>query len=248
MRTVAKRLIMIGLVVTWIQSASAQTADEIVEKYLTATGGRTALGKLKSRSTSGTVTLSTPVGDVSGAIETLNEAPNKSRSLMKLDLSSLGVGQVVIDQRFDGQSGYVLDTLQGNRDLTGDQLQNMKNQAFPNPFLNYRDMGATVELLGKEKIGERDAYSLVFKPKSGPVVRVYLDAETYLPIKLVIKIFVPQLGNELEQTTEFFDYRAIDGVKVPFQVKSTSSVQTFVIKVEKVEHNKPIDETLFSRP
>ena len=125
------------------------------------------------------------MGDVSGAIETLNEAPNKSRNLMKLDLSSLGIGQVVIDQRFDGQSGYVLDTLQGNRDVTGDQLEDMKNQMFPNPFLNYKEMGATVELLGKEKMGERDAYSLSFKPKSGPVLRGYLDAETYLPIKLL---------------------------------------------------------------
>ena len=185
MRTVAKLLVMIGLLAGWIQSASAQTADELVEKYLTAIGGRTALEKLKSRSTTGTVTLSTPVGDVSGAIETLNEAPNKSRNLMKLDLSSLGIGQVVIDQRFDGQSGYVLDTLQGNRDITGDQLETLKNQTFPNPFLNYKEMGATVELLGKEKMGERDAYSLSFKPKSGPVLRGYLDAETYLPIKLL---------------------------------------------------------------
>jgi hypothetical protein len=65
---------------------------------------------------------------------------------------------------------------------------------------------------------------------------------------LVIKVFIPQLGNEVEQTTEFFDYRDVDGVKIPFQRKNTSPTQTSVIKVEKVEHNKQLDETLFSKP
>src|SRR5215475_9449363 len=142
MGTISKLLVVTALL-GWAQNASAQTADELIEKYLSAVGGRAALEKLRSRLVTGTVVLSTPVGDVSGSVEIWNQVPNKSRTLMKLDLSALGVGQVVIDQRFDGTSGYVLDTLQGNRDITGNQLENMKNQTFPNPFLNYKESGAT---------------------------------------------------------------------------------------------------------
>src|SRR6476646_10165857 len=80
--------------------ARAQTADEVVEKALTAMGGRAALGKLTTRVSTGTITVSTPGGDVTGTVETYNKAPNKSRSLVKIDLATFGLGQVTQDQRF----------------------------------------------------------------------------------------------------------------------------------------------------
>ena len=73
----------------------AQTADEVVEKALTAMGGRAALAKLTSRTATGTISVSTPGGDVMGTIELYNKAPNKSRSVVKIDLSNFGVGQVL---------------------------------------------------------------------------------------------------------------------------------------------------------
>ena len=247
MNTFSRSLIAAGLLVGCAQAVSAQTADEIVEKHLAAVGGRAALGKLTSRTMTGTVTLSTPAGDLSGPIQILAQTPNKSRTLITLDLSSFGAGQMTFDQRFDGTTGYVIDTLQGNRDITGSQLEAMKNGSFPSPLLNYKDGGTTVELSGKERVGERDAYLLIFTPKSGPVARQYIDAETFLAIKQVVKLDVPQIG-ELEQTTELLDHREVDGVKVPFRIKSSSSVQTSNVVVTKVEHNTTIDQTLFSKP
>lgn len=247
MKAVLNGLVLAALVLTSARSASAQTADEIVEKYLTAMGGRAALGKLTSRSTAGTMTVSTPGGDISGSIETLNQRPNKTRTLVNLDLTSLGAGPMVVDQRFDGTTGYALDSLRGNRDITGGQLEALKNGEFPNSFLGYKDRGVTVELSGKEKVGEREAYVLLFKPKSGASSRHFIDAESYLPLKLVTTLDLPDLG-EVEQTTEFSDFREVDGVKLPFKLKGTSAVQNFIVTVTKVEHNKKIDESLFSKP
>src|SRR5262245_18771670 len=228
--------------------ASAQTAEEIIEKSITALGGRAAHAKLKSRSTTGTIVFATPAGEISGTIEVLNAAPNKVRTLVKADLSAVGAGQLVVDQRFDGTSAYVLDSMQGNRDITGNQLDNFKNGGFPHPFLNYKDIGTSVKLAGKEKVGDRDAYVLIFDPTTGSAVRQYIDAETYLPTKSVIRVDVPQLGGELEQTNEYLDSKAVDGVKLPFRIKSTSSVQNFTVTVTKVEHNITVDQSLFSKP
>jgi hypothetical protein len=246
MRAVSFRLVAAVLILGCGRLASAQTADEVIEKYLTALGGRAALGKLTSRSTVGTMTLSTPAGEVSGPIETLNQQPNKIRVLIKMDLTSLGAGPMVVDQRFNGTSGYVLDSMRGNRDITGNQLENMKNSVFPNPFLNYKER-ATVELAGKEKIDGRDAYVLIYKPKSGSVARQFIDAESYLPVRLVVKVDVPEIG-EVEQTSDLSDFRDVDGVKIPFTIKVTSAIQSFTIKVTKVEHNIKVDDTLFSKP
>src|SRR5213593_1269087 len=99
MRTVSRRLGWTSLLLIWAHVAAAQTADEVVDNSLTAIGGRAALAKLKSRSTTGTITLSTPAGELSGTVETWNAAPNKVRTLIKVDLSALGAGQLVLDQR-----------------------------------------------------------------------------------------------------------------------------------------------------
>lgn len=247
MRAASIRLVVAVLVLTWPVLASAQTADEIVEKHLTAIGGRAALAKLQSRTMVGTITLSTPGGDVTGPIEALNQAPNKQRTLINLDLSALGAGPVVIDQRFDGTTGYVLDSMQGDRPIGGSQLENMKNAAFPTPLLNYEERGTTVELKGKAKIGERDAYELIVQRKGGTAARQFVDAESYLPLRLIVTVDVPGMG-ALDQTTDFSDQRDVDGVKIPFLLKSSSAVQSFTIVVTKVEHNTAVDEKLFVKP
>lgn len=248
MRTISPRILIAAtLLGACAQFASAQTADEIVEKQLAAMGGREALGKVVSRSSVGTITLSTPVGDVSGTVEVLNAQPNKQRTLMKLDLSALGAGQALFDQRFDGNSAYVIDSVQGNREITGDLLETMKNGGFPTPLLTYKEKGATLTLQGKEKVGERDAYVLVFTPKTGPPARQYVDAETYLPIKTVVTVDVAPVG-AIEQTVETLDHRDVGGVKVPFRLHAFSSAQTYTVTFTNVEQNVPVDDTVFSKP
>ena len=68
-----------------------------------------------------------------------------------------------------------------------------------------------------------------------------------MPIQMVVKVEVPQMG-ELEQTTEFLDYKEVDGIKIPFRLKASSSVQSFTVSLTSVQHNVEVDDTLFSRP
>ena len=248
MHIMLTRAALVLLVLGWPTLASAQTVEEVIEKHLAAIGGRAALAKLQSRQMVGTMTLSLPVGgDVTGSIDALNAVPNKARTLIKLDLTALGAGPIQIDQRFDGTTGYMLDSMQGDRPITGSQLESMKSAVFPTPFLGYKERGASVELKGKEKVGERDAYLLVVTPKDGAVVRQYLDAESYLPVRMVTAVEVPGMGL-MDQTSDFSDQRDVDGVKVPFLIKSSSAAQSFTISVTKVDHNVTVDEKLFVKP
>src|SRR5262245_7001479 len=138
----------------------AQTADEVMDKHLAAIGGREALTKITSRTMNGSIALSTPAGEVTGTIQVFNKAPNKARSVIKVDLSQFGVGELVVDQRFDGNVGYVLDSMNGNRDITGAQLDNMKNAGFPTALLNFKERFSKAELMPDEKVGDRDTYVL----------------------------------------------------------------------------------------
>ncbi len=232
----------------WTVPALAQTADEIIEKHIAAAGGRAAMSKLTSRASSGTISLTTPVGELKGTIEVYNKKPNKSRTLITIDAAALGGGQIINDQRFDGTTGYVVDSFNGNREISGDQLEAMKMGSFPTPLLTYKETGTTAVLGTKETVGTSEAYVIQFTPKSGPGVRVFIDTQSFMLVKTIITINVPQLGGPVDQVVEYSDFREVDGLKIPYLTKSRNPVQTITAVMTNVKHNVEIDDSSFSRP
>jgi outer membrane lipoprotein-sorting protein len=247
MRSTSVRIVLAVAILACTRMASAQTADDIIEKSLTAQGGRAAIEKVTSRSTKGTIVVTSPAGDLPGTIEVLNQSPNKIRTLLNLDLTAAGAGALTVDQRFDGTNAYSNDSMRGDTEVTGGRLESLRNNAFPSPFLGYRDRGTKIVLAGKEKVGDKDAYVLSVTPPTGPASRVWVDAESYLPVKASTTVDTPETG-PLEQITEFDDYRDVDGVKVPHKLSATSAVQSYTVKVTSVEHNVKIDPALFAKP
>ena len=114
MRVIAKGVSVTTFVLMGA-AVSAQTADELIEKAIVASGGREALAKVTSRATTGTMTATSPGGDITGTIEVLNQAPNKAQTVITLDLSAMGAGTMTIDQRFDGTNGYARTACRARR-------------------------------------------------------------------------------------------------------------------------------------
>jgi outer membrane lipoprotein-sorting protein len=227
-------------------SAAIQTADEVIEKHLVAAGGRAALARLTTRRASGKVTITTPNGDLTGPIEISSKAPNKTRALMQLDLTPLGVSDTLtLQQKFDGTTGWLLNSLQGDTPITGNQLDNMRNSVFPTPLLNYKAAGLTVELLPRASHAGKEYILLKTTPKTGSAITMYLDPATFLVMRSTSRVNSPDMG-DLDQSSEVSDYRDVEGIKVPFQIVNANSVQTITIRLEKVAHNVPIDDTIFS--
>ena len=243
----AMRFAIVALVLAWAPIASAQTADEVIEKSITAMGGRAAFGKIKSRVSTGELSIGTPAGDIAGTVEMYAASPNKQRTVIKADLSQFGAGQLLIDQRFDGTVGYAMDSMQGNREITGSQLENMKAQGFPNPMLNFKATGTTVKLGAKEQIKGRDMFVLTFEPPAGFPIKQYIDAETYLPARTIVTAEVPQMG-KVEQMVDPSDYRDVDGVKVAHKMTLTNAMQTISMTFTKIENNVAVDEKMFAKP
>jgi len=228
-----------------VASFQAPAPDAVIEKYLAAMGGRDALGKLTSRRATGTVALNSGGTDLNGTYEVSTKAPNKVRVLIKLDLSPMGVPDpMTIDQRFDGATAMNMNSMQGDTPISGNQLEHMKNNAFPSPLFNYKTNGMKFEVLPKEQVAGRDAMVLVATPKTGPSMRLYFDAESGLLVRSVVRLNVPEQG-EIEQVSEPTDYRTVDGVKVPFKIVNTSPNQTVTITITKVENNVALDDAIF---
>ena len=124
----------------------------------------------------------------------------------------------------------------------------MRNAGFPHPFLSYKESGFTVKLQGKEKVGTGEAFVVWMEPTTGSTIRQYIDAETFLPVRFVVRVNVPELNADIEQTTDLSAYRDVDGVKLAFKLASSSSAQSFTVDVAKVEHNVPVDDKVFVKP
>jgi outer membrane lipoprotein-sorting protein len=242
------RWVAVAVLAFWSVPAVGQTADEIVEKHLAASGGRAALSKITSRTSTGSITLTTPVGDLTGTIEVYAKPPNKSRTLIKLDLSALGAGQVINDQRFDGATGYVIDSFNGNREITGAQLDALRNGIFPSPLLTYKETGTQLALAPGEKVGAQDAYVVVMTPKTGPSARLFFETNSLMLVKTVMTVNVPQLGGDIEQVVEFSDFRDVDGITLPHTTKAVNPAQSVSAKMTQITHNASLDDSSFARP
>ena len=221
------------------QDAAAPTADQIVDKYIEASGGRAAWEKLSSRVSKGTVTV--PAANVSGPVEIDEKAPNRL-------LVSVTISGSVFLQGFDGKAGWSEDPQNGLQEQTGAELTEVKREADFYRALDLRKLYAKLRVAGTEKVGERTAYVLEASlPEGGNPDRIYFDAQTGLPIRVITQHH--NLDGSVEDFQENFgDYRTVDGVKIPFAVEQSDSQLAFSIKLEEVRHNVELKDEQFAKP
>jgi len=250
MRVFRTSTVLGTLVLSIAAAAHAQTpstVDVIIEKNLAAHGGREALQKLTSQRMTATVTYPTPKGDMTGTMEVLAQAPNKSYSVMHMDMTVLGRGTDVVEEWFDGTSGHTRDKVNGTIPISGSRLESLRNQVFPSDLLVYKARGTKIYYAGQETVGGRHAFVLVLRYAVGPAEKRWIDTTTYLQIRTSVTRSLPRLG-EVEDTADYSDFRVVDGVKLPFVTKGITGAQSWTSVVTKLEHNVPIDPKVFVKP
>jgi hypothetical protein len=243
---VAAALLLVSSATPGAFSQAADTVQSVVDKHIAALGGRDALMKITNRKAVGTVAISTPMGELTGPVELYSKAPTKSRAILSIDLAAVGgPGAMTIEQLFDGTTGWSINSLQGDQEITGMQLENMKNNHFPSGFLA-ADGGGKLELLPRETAGGKSWIVMKVTRPSGNSIKLYFDPATYLIARSVSSVENPA-GGMLEQSSESQDYRTVDGVKVPFVLLNTNELQTITIKLTKVEHHVAMDDAMFKK-
>jgi hypothetical protein len=56
------------------------------------------------------------------------------------------------------------------------------------------------------------------------------------------------LFGPLADSSDYSDYKEVQGVKLAFTVKRTTPETTFIRKLDSIEFNKPVGDGAFSRP
>lgn len=233
-----RSILAFALIFSGAAVAQAPTAEQVLDKFVEASGGKAALEKVTSTASKGTVDVT--FAGVSATAEFLAKSPDKSYFVFNVD----GYGQV--KQGFDGKTAWSESPDAGLRELTGEQAETIKRGAVFNAPLKWRELFAKAELKGKEKVGERDVWAVVLTPAKGGPTTQYFDAEN----GLMLKVTSPAVGDQGEYTaiTEFSDYRDVDGVKEPFVLKNTIPMGDLIIKFTEVKHNVAIEDAKFAKP
>ncbi|HJQ70398.1 MAG TPA: hypothetical protein VKA70_15580 [Blastocatellia bacterium] len=214
------------------------TADQIIEKYVQAMGGKAAMEKLNSRVTKGSFDI--PAMGAGGTLEIYEKAPNKTIAIITIP----GFG--VIREAYDGKVAWSEDPATGMREKSGIELADARLEAEFHRATKLKQLFPTMTVKGKEKVGEKEAYVIEAKPAEGSAEKWYFDTQSGLLIRQDAERETPQGKMPVEVYLD--DYKEVDGVKIPHSLRQTTPMYTINIKSEEVKHNVPVDDAKFAKP
>lgn len=212
----------------------AITLDQVLEKFITASGGKEALQKIASRLSKGSFEIQGLA--LRGAVEIYEKAPNKQVLILNVQ------GQPTYSKGFDGLIAWENDPDDGLQEKKGPEAAAAKRDAEFYRFLKLRELYPRLILKGKVKLDDRETY-LVEAPRNGNLKRWYFDTEN----GLLLRIEERNTKNEITETQIYGDYREIDGIKLPFDI-SLGEAMVIKIKLTEVKQNVTIDDAKFNKP
>jgi len=223
-------------------TARAQTADEIIAKYVKTVGGAEKIAAATTLKRTGKFIGG---GGFEAVVTQENKRPNMVRNEFQIQ------GMVGINA-YDGKNGWKIEPWGGKKDpeeLGEDEMKSIiEDSDFDGPLVDYRKKGNKVEYVGLEPVEGTDAIKLKVSVPNGDVYFYYMDTDYYVPIKIETKRLVR--GAERETETILGDYKEVNGWYLPFSLeigpKGSQSKQK--ITFETIEANVPLDDSIFRKP
>ena len=212
-------------------------AEEIINKYIAAIGGQANIDKVQSR-TSKLAASNGPGTPIN--LEVYQAPPNKFYMRTTLE-------QGVFERGFDGQVGWEKSP-RGVRQLNSVEAWRMQNSINLFGNLNFKQY-TRLRTVGRDKVGDRDAYVILANRSDTDVERLFFDVETGLLLRRIT--YLRTMLAVIPEQFDFEDYRDVDGVKLPFTIRVSSieagnpvATRTF----SEMKLNAPGDESKFKMP
>ena len=217
-----------------VTSAGSLTVDEVLKRYVEAIGGAAAINAVNSRVIKGTL----DIAGVSrgGSFESYALAPNKTLAVLQAHpLGTIKLG-------FNGRTGWST-SVTGKRLLKGAELAKVQRDSDFYGMVKMKSLYAKVTMPGMSKIGYRDVYVIDLQPAIGAVERMYLDAQTFLPVRVNS---VEVTGTASVPVEIYLDnWQEVDGIKYPFTISQRFSKLTLMFTVKEIKHNVTVDASIF---
>lgn len=221
--------------------ATAQTADEVISKYVEAIGGKDQLTQISSLYMEGVLDVMGNQGSIK--LTTL------SGKAYKQEIDVMGT---VIVYCVNDSSGWSINPMAGTgspEDMSPEQYKASREQIYiGGPFVDFAGKGYSAELIGQETVGDINTNKIKVTSPDSLETYYFFDPETNYLVKSSQQS--EMMGQLMDITTNFSDYQKTEaGYALPYKIETDYGGQFFLVTtVNKVEVNQPVDPAFFAKP
>jgi len=215
-------------------TARAQDAGKIVEQYLKAAGGTRVLARIQTLTLEGTFTSD----DGKMGTYTLDtKLPNRF-------YSELMAGEKNLIEAYNGKSAWHQNAAGELGTLVGPEGMQMEAAAqyYNSRLVNPKKSKIALAFVGHAQVRGRDAVQLEVTTATGVKRQVYFDPQTHLIVKEAAKV------GGVEEEILYDDYRAVDGVRLPYKIELHRGSDKYEITVTRAVINGTVGERVFDFP
>jgi len=243
---------LLSLAVPWVIAANVPvtspgglSAAQIVDRDIEARGGLQAWKAVQTLSFSGKLEAG---GRAHAQLPFVFEMKRGHKTRVEIEFQNDKAIQV-----YDGARGWKLRPYLGRRDVepfTAEELKAASMESdLDGPLLGYASKGTRVDLDGMDKVEGHDAYKLKLTAKGGHVRHLWVDAQTFLELKIE---GVPRRMDGKVHPVEVYyrDYRNVNGLMIPYVLETTvlGVRHSHKMTIEQVQVNPKLDDSLFVTP
>lgn len=208
------------------------TAETVLDNYVKVIGGKANLEKIQDL----TMTMSATIQGTPLTIVQQKKAPNKV--LMSINAQGMEVQKTV-----SNGAKATMSAMGQTQQIEGKQMEATTLIEALNLELVYDKLGIRKQLTGMEKINGKETYKIEFTLPGGDKFYDYYDATTGFRLRRVSTLETPQ--GSINRTTDYDNYKEVNGVKFPFTVSQSAGPQQIKMDVQSIEINKGLKDEIF---
>lgn len=209
-----------------LERVTDRSAEDIIEAYLKALGGREAIAKIKDLR----IDLKAELGGMSIMMTNWYGSGGAFRSETKM-------GPTVVQEIILDGERAVSKGPQGSHELEDIDLDEVRRSSVPVPEMDMSKVAERIAIVGRTKIGDRDAFKVHVTTLSGTTISDYYDAESGLRLRREEERSMG--GRTAVITTDYSDHEAASGVLFPRTItQSGGPMGVLSLSVSDVAVNK----------
>ena len=213
--------------------APKETSDEVFAKYYEAIGGEAAAQKVGSAVMRGTATNR---AGASLPAEVTEKAPGRFRITTE--------GKITVSRAFDGTKGWSKNGENG-RDLRVVESQAVGRDASLWIGARLKTSLSRVQVGRYDRIDGHDVITINGTVSPDVSESLSFDRASGLLLRRVARL--QTVLGRLQVQIDYADYRVVDGIKVPFEVKISDWESVTTLKFTDVKLNATVEDAVFNK-
>ncbi|GAC1627994.1 MAG: hypothetical protein NVS9B13_25490 [Candidatus Acidiferrum sp.] len=210
-------------------------AQQILEKYIAASGGAAALEKINTRIQKGNLIISYKK---EATVDILSKYPEKRISTVHRASGDSVTG-------FNGEIGWL--SVPGRvHVMSAEEREGARIDADVRFPLHILPLYKEFHVAPGEKISGHATYRVTAQNDRQPPLHLFFDQQSGLLLRLIRYVESP-LGRNPTQI-DYDDYRLASGIQVPFRLTVANPGGRFTIQIDTLQQNVPVDDARFAPP